>query len=591
MTAVAVAELPLKHTTNDPRGFSDAALMYDCREKQEIVRGVEFEELGFNIPKPNKMPNVEDDGKRPSYTYAMLIGMAILCAPERRLPLALIYKWISDTFTFYRNTQERRWQNGIRYNLSASKHFSKQDRSKEDHRKGHYWIINPGFEKQYYKVKAISRPTELEDFVPAYPSDLPRPSASRSASLPSMIFTEGSDSSKITETEDDNLSDSDATIPCSDSTAHDGYDSTNMPPPRTMSFSRRVDDAQSSQLRRTSQQRPSREDSRPRGPRFPSNSSRAGGRKRKFDHLADSGYYSSIKSSAIRGSPLGRLLPFQPRSSAWDGRAEEGIARVRDSSYEYRSKTRPHRGQLNTSQPMLSPSHASEALKNPLTPAIVFMPPALPSASVSPNANLRNHRNKMRELVGGSPDKSLTMWCDTSFLDAKDWSPAISMPHGKHVDPVGKGSENTFDISGRLGYNESSLMCSIGKQRLRIGRAVAASGVLAEVTGSKSRSTNSPTPKRMIASSFINVTNLSPIKGTSPLKQPQVKFATSTPLAGLGHSLHGPSKQDGLPSLTSAGSFSAPSTQLQSGDDDDIFTLLHSEEFEPSVDPQRSERH
>lgn len=190
----------------------------------------------------------------------------------------------------------------------------------------------------------------------------------------------------------------------------------------------------------------------------------------------------------------------------------------------------------------------------------------------------------MRELVGGSPDKSLAMWCDTSFLDAKGWSPAISVPNDEHVNLVGEGFESTFDIFGDFGYNESPLKRSVGKQRPRMERAVTTSGVLADITGSKSNFTNSPTPNWKMASSFLNIPNLSPIKGMSPLKQPQLKPPTSTPLTGLGLSLPGPSKQNALPGLTPPESFSAPSTQQQSKDDDDIFHLLHSDESEPGID-------
>ena len=189
----------------------------------------------------------------------------------------------------------------------------------------------------------------------------------------------------------------------------------------------------------------------------------------------------------------------------------------------------------------------------------------------------------MRELVGGSPDKSLAMWVDTSFLDAKGWSPAVSIPNEEHVNLVGEGFESTFDIFGDFGYNESPLKRSAGKQRPRMERAVTTSGVLADITGSKGNMTDSPTPNWKMASSFLNIPNLSPIKGMSPLKAAQPKPSTSTPLAGLGLSLPGPNKENSLPGLSSE-SFSAPSTQQQSRDDDSIFHLLHSDESEPGID-------
>jgi hypothetical protein len=586
MTAMSAAEPPVRQTPNNKRALMDAAPLRDRSKKQKVAKEVKTEEPQGPLPEPDEMPSVEDDGNKPSYSYAMLIGMAILRAPNRRLTLAQIYKWISDTFAFYRNSQETGWQNSIRHNLSLSKSFSKQERPKDDPGKGHYWVINAGFEKQYHKVKPTRRSTNPDGFVPAYPSDLPRPSTSTSASFPPMSSTKSFDSSRFPEPEENELPDSDATIPCSDPAAHDGHDSMNMPPPRAMPSSPPPADIQSSPPPPVSRSRSVREDTPPRAPRFPSNS-RSGGRRRKFNGLGDSGYYSSIESSAIKGNPLGPLLTSEAdldRPSIKRGRAEEEIARIRGSSYDSPSKTRPYMKQPTAAQPISSPFRASEKLNgNPLTPAIVFKRPALPPASASPNTNLRNHRNKMRELVGGSPDKSLAMWVDTSFLDAKGWSPAVSIPNEEHVNLVGEGFESTFDIFGDFGYNESPLKRSVGKQRPRMERAVTTSGVLADITGSKGNITDSPTPNWKMASSFLNIPNLSPIKGMSPLKAAQPKPSTSTPLAGLGLSLPGPNKENSLAGLSSE-SFSAPSTQQQSKDDDSIFHLLHSDESEPGID-------
>jgi hypothetical protein len=589
MSAMAAAEPPVKQqqpNTNNKRALMDAAPLRDRSKKQKVNKEVKTEESEGPLPEPADMPSVDDDGNKPSYSYAMLIGMAILRAPNRRLTLAQIYKWISDTFAFYRNSQETGWQNSIRHNLSLSKSFSKQERPKDDPGKGHYWIINAGFEKQYHKVKPTRRSTNPDSFVPAYPSDLPRPSTSTSASFPPMSSTKGFDSSRFPEPDETELPDSDATIPCSDPAAHDGHDSTNMPPPRPMPSSPPPADIQSSPPPPVSRSRSVREDTPPRAPRFPSNS-RSGGRRRKFNGLGDSGYYSSIESSAIKGNPLGPLLTSEAdldRPSIKRGRAEEEIARIRGSSYDSPSKARPYMKQPGAAQPISSPFRPSDKTTGPFTPAIVFKRPALPPASASPNTNLRNHRNKMRELVGGSPDKSLAMWVDTSFLDAKGWSPVVSIPNEEHVNLVGEGFESTFDIFGDYSYNESPLKRSGGMKRPRMERAVTTSGVLADITGSKGNMANSPTPNWKMASSFLNIPNLSPIKGMSPLKAPMLKPPTSTPLAGLGLSLPSPTKENGLPSLSPRQSFSAPSTQQQKQDDDDIFHLLHSDESEPGID-------
>jgi forkhead transcription factor HCM1 len=576
ISTMSAAEPPIKQGLK--RSFSDAAPLRD-RSKRQKVKEVKVEEADGPLPDPDQMPDVEDDGNKPSYSYAMLIGMAILRAPSRRLTLAQIYKWISDTFVFYRNSQETGWQNSIRHNLSLSKSFSKQERPKDDPGKGHYWIINAGFEKQYHKVKPIRRPTNPDGFLPGYPSDFPRPNTSASVSFPPMSSTKGFDSSKFPE--EPELPSSDATIPCSDPAAHDGHDPLSMPPPRQIPSSPPPADIHSSPPPPVSRSRSARQDTPPRAPRFPSNS-RSGGRKRKFNGLGDSGYYSSIESSAIKGNPLGPLLTSEADLDRpiKRGRAEEEIARIRGSSYDSPTKARPFMKQPSGPGLMSSPFRQNNKLGGPLTPAVVFKRPALPPASASPNTNLRNHRNKMRELVGGSPDKNLAMWVDTSFLDNKSWSPAVSIPNEENVNLIGHGFDNTFDIFGDFSYNESPIKRS--SKRPRLERATTTSGILADITGAKGNM-SSLTPNWKMSSSFLNIPNLSPAKNMSPLKAPMLKPPTSTPV--LDFSLPHPGKENSRTGLPPPQSLSAPSTQQQQQqDDEDIFHLLHSDESEPGID-------
>ncbi|KTW27384.1 hypothetical protein T552_02363 [Pneumocystis carinii B80] len=102
------------------------------------------------IPEPHEMPLIEDDGQKPPYSYATLIGMAILRAPQRRLTLSAIYHWISHTFEYYCNNDSG-WQNSIRHNLSLNKAFVKQERPKDEPGKGNYWTIEPGYEFQFMR--------------------------------------------------------------------------------------------------------------------------------------------------------------------------------------------------------------------------------------------------------------------------------------------------------------------------------------------------------------------------------------------------------------------------------------------------------
>jgi len=566
-----------KRTLTDSAPLRDRSKKQKVREVRGEARAARVEEEEGPIPEPDEMPPLEDDGNKPPFSYANLIGMAILRAPKRQLTLAQIYKWISDTFSFYRNSQESGWQNSIRHNLSLSKSFSKQERPKDDPGKGHYWVINPGFERQYYKIQPNNRrPTNPDSSFLAYPGDLPRSTASASASLPPLPSSKGFDSSKFPE--ETELS-SDATIPCSDPAAHDGHDPASMPPPRQIPSSPPPADIHSSPPAPVS--RTLRDDTPPRAPRFQP-TSRSGGRKRKFNGLGDSGYYSSIESSAIKGKAPGPLLTSEAdldRPSMKRGRAEEEIVRIRGSSYDSPTKMRPHMKQPSGNSLISSPLRATGKPVDPLTPAIVFKRPALPPASASPNTNLRNHRNKMRELVGGSPDKSLATWVDTSYLDFKTWSPAVNIPNEENVNLVGQGFESSFDIFGDFDY-ESPSKRSVKRPRLE--RAATTTGILADITGAKSNLnlTNSPTPNWKLSSAFLNIPNLSPARSVSPLKAPLLKPPTSTPLPAF--NFPAVEKENAPTGLTPPQSFNPPAHLPN--EDEDFSQLLHSDDSDTGID-------
>ena len=187
---------PLKGTLNN------GASLHDKQAKKGRPEGRSEPE----IPDPQDMPLIEDDGRKPQYSYAALIGMSILRAPGRRLTLAQIYKWISDSFAYYRASQTG-WQNSIRHNLSLNKAFIKQERPKDDPGKGNYWAIEPGMETQFIKEKAIRRPTSSSGTVKKSSTLLPSEASilsSQSQPLPPREFR------RVTQVTD--LS-SDATIP------------------------------------------------------------------------------------------------------------------------------------------------------------------------------------------------------------------------------------------------------------------------------------------------------------------------------------------------------------------------------------------
>lgn len=51
-----------------------------------------------------KMPN------KPPLSYAALIALAICSTPQRMMTLSSIYRWIENTFPFYRSPEAKAWK-------------------------------------------------------------------------------------------------------------------------------------------------------------------------------------------------------------------------------------------------------------------------------------------------------------------------------------------------------------------------------------------------------------------------------------------------------------------------------------------------
>lgn len=98
-----------------------------------------METLEIPLPDSKDLPSIEDDGSKPAYSYIKMIGMSILRAPNRRSTPGQIYKWISDTFEYYKDKDKDKdsssgdpgWQSSIRHNLSLNEAFVMIERPRE----------------------------------------------------------------------------------------------------------------------------------------------------------------------------------------------------------------------------------------------------------------------------------------------------------------------------------------------------------------------------------------------------------------------------------------------------------------------------
>ncbi|KAG2231235.1 hypothetical protein INT48_009279 [Thamnidium elegans] len=111
---------------------------------------------------------------KPPYSYATIIGHAILTSKERKLTLNDIYVWITENYPFYSNDTQG-WQNSIRHNLSLHKAFVKIERdstSQTPPRKGCFWTIRQGKEKSFIDnlqkpVNSVRKQQSLSHLAPS----------------------------------------------------------------------------------------------------------------------------------------------------------------------------------------------------------------------------------------------------------------------------------------------------------------------------------------------------------------------------------------------------------------------------------------
>ncbi|KAI9371126.1 fork head domain-containing protein [Aspergillus egyptiacus] len=457
------------------KSLLDAAPLKERSKKQK-----RDENTTTRLPEPHELPPIEDDGAKPPYSYATLIGMSILRAPNRRLTLAQIYKWISDTFSYYKHSDPG-WQNSIRHNLSLNKAFIKQERPKDDPGKGNYWAIEPGMEAQFIKDKPLRRATMSSLPLPVVPQRENALSQGSSTTTWTVTQPQPTQPPAPKSSKHVDLS-SDATIPASDPALQEDTDeSANVcathVPPRS---------SPPQQIHSSPPVAPPRL-TRPGTPPTPSHSSIAHNaprhRKRKSNAMNDSGYFSSLESSAMRSNKASQILTSDldiepPRIKR--GRAEEEIARIRSSSHDISPS---HSGCLKEAGITVGSSPIRNEyismLPPPITPVIKFKKPAKPPPSVSPNTNLRNHRKKIQQMVN-SPIKHLGL-----VDDDLPWSPAFNLQDEAYTP--NDNLSTTFDVFADPAADHISTPAYGSPERRPNKRARAeangsASNVLADIT-------------------------------------------------------------------------------------------------------------
>ncbi|KFA70809.1 hypothetical protein S40288_09653 [Stachybotrys chartarum IBT 40288] len=362
------------------------------------------------IPPHDSFPVIVDDGTKPPHSYAQLIGMAILRSPNRRLTLAQIYKWISDTYSHYR-TVENGWQNSIRHNLSLHKNFIKVIRPKDDPGKGNYWALQPGTEFHYMKEKPTRKTAPTAENLPVMSTRLEpsrpvvAPTTSQEPTLPppmptSHVTMPPQSTSQVFMSMPPEPS-SDATILLSDAAGpeepkdKDKADENELPREPGL-YSPHVQS--SPPVARRTEARSGTPP--PNAPQPTSSALRS--HKRKFASMDDSGYISSIESSVLRPNQQPFLLTSEadrPRMKCKGrARAEEEIRRLRNSSPMSPAKNRTYSAYGPVSSSPLRRNPGNQMLP-PSTPGMKLQRPPRVPPSVSPNTSLRLHRESVSNML------------------------------------------------------------------------------------------------------------------------------------------------------------------------------------------------
>ncbi|PHH71131.1 hypothetical protein CDD83_5266 [Cordyceps sp. RAO-2017] len=259
--------------------------------------------------------------------------------------------------------------------------------------------------------------------------------------------------------------------------------------------------------------------------------------KRRFASMDDSGYISSLESSATRPNAKALLLTSEAdRPRIKRGRAEEEIARLRGSSPFSPTKSRSLSAYGPVSSSPLRQANETQMLP-PLTPVIKMKPPARPPPSASPNTNLRIHRDKVRHMLQ-SPLRRVTGVGD----DSMPWSPAFNLDDALYAfDDVAAASAD-FDIFQDMSAVDDPMFPGMSPldtgspvkrsaKRARLDRSVSTSA-LADITHSAKKKSLAAAPLLRVpeqspsqfletpSKAFEGLGSPSRLFGESPLRNP-----------------------------------------------------------------------
>ncbi|KAI3336828.1 hypothetical protein HD806DRAFT_474922, partial [Xylariaceae sp. AK1471] len=137
---------------------ADDIISNEEEDIQERVKKARTDEPSLSTP--NSFP-IQDNGLRPDHTYAQLIGMAILRAPQKQRTFSEISEWISNTYSYYKS-DDLPWKHNIRHTISVNRAFFKQQRPKNEPGRGSWWSISPGMEQQFMIDDKTSLPPRYE---------------------------------------------------------------------------------------------------------------------------------------------------------------------------------------------------------------------------------------------------------------------------------------------------------------------------------------------------------------------------------------------------------------------------------------------